>query len=88
MDSVYKATGKVAIAAFDIQMDDEPVDKDDDSQQPKEKTKEDNFMTANIIEQQGVANVVMYEVKYDRKKHQIVSVHPVSDGLDISIDSE
>lgn len=87
MDSVYKATGKVAIAAFEIQMD-EPADKDDKSAKPTQPDPEDNFLTATIIEQQGAANVVVYELKYDRKKHQIISVHPFSDGLDISVDSE
>lgn len=102
MDSVFKATGRVAIAAIDIQMD-EPDDKvaktsrkdkddnDDKEDKPAKSPKddaEDIFMMGNIIEQQGTANVIMYEAKYDRKKHQIVFVRPVSDGLDISIDSE
>jgi len=90
MDSVFKASGKVAIAAFEIQMDepDEKADKTEKDEKPAPKDPEDNFMTATIIEQQGVANVIMYELRYDRKKHQIVNVHAQSDGLDISVDSE
>ena len=96
MDSVFKATNRMAVAAFEIQMDEMPdkADKEDKEDKPTKPATpgqadpEDNFMTATIVEQQGAANVIMYELKYDRKKHQIVSVHPTSDGLDLSVDSD
>lgn len=79
MDALFKSTGKVAIAAIEIDMPDE-----DDAPDPKDP--ERNIITGYIKEEQGAANVMTYEAKYDKVKRRIVSVTPYNDGVDISVD--
>jgi len=74
MDSLFKATGEVARASYEI---DNNVSEDGNDEQK-------NIITGYIKEERGAVNVIAYEVKFDCKKKKIISVNNELDGVDVS----